>query len=84
MTLEIEAFVANWSASGASERANKDLFLVDLCDSLGVERPAKTTGDAAKDTYVFERDAPISHADGVVTVREPPLALRSPPARPNF
>ncbi|WP_437733599.1 hypothetical protein [Sorangium sp. So ce1335] len=37
--MDVAAFVEKWSASGASERANKDLFLAELCDVLGVPRP---------------------------------------------
>jgi hypothetical protein len=31
-----ERFIARWSPSSAAERANKDTFLVELCDVLGV------------------------------------------------
>lgn len=55
MSSAVEEFIAKWSASGAAERANKDLFLAELCDLLGVPRPNPATGDPAKDTYVFER-----------------------------
>ena len=34
--MEVQQFIARWSASGASERANKDSYLKDLCDVLGV------------------------------------------------
>lgn len=64
----LDAFIAKWEASGAAERANKDAFLIELCDVLGVDRPAPTTGDGDKDAYVFERDAKFSHEGGVVTV----------------
>lgn len=63
-----DAFIAKWEASGAAERANKDAFLLDLCDVLGVPRPTPTTGDTEKDLYVFERDAKLSHAGGAVTI----------------
>ena len=45
MTLSIEALIHRWSASSAAERANKDSFLNDLCEALGVPRPDPTTGD---------------------------------------
>ena len=35
----VDGFIARWSASAAAERANKDLFLTELCDVLGVDRP---------------------------------------------
>ena len=39
------AFIGRWSASGASERANGDLFLAELCDVLGLPRPEPASGD---------------------------------------
>lgn len=54
--MDLAAFVAKWSASGASERANKDHFLLDLCDVLEVPRASASTGDLALDLYTFERD----------------------------
>jgi hypothetical protein len=53
----IADFIARWSASAAAERANKDLFLTELCDALGVPRPDPATGDVYRDTYVFEKSA---------------------------
>ena len=53
-------FIATWSASGGAERANKDLFLTELCDVLEVPRPKPTTGEADRDEYVFERDARLT------------------------
>ncbi|MGK4002384.1 hypothetical protein WMF31_07165 [Sorangium sp. So ce1036] len=58
--MDVAAFVEKWSASGASERANKDLFLAELCDVLGVPRPEPATGDPARDRYVFEKPIPIT------------------------
>ena len=55
--MNLDAFIEHWSKSGASERANKDSFLVDLCDAIEVPRPDPNTGDPARDLYVFERDA---------------------------
>lgn len=55
--MDVAEFIPRWTESSASERANKDAFLLELCDVLGVPRPDPTTGDAAADRYVFERDA---------------------------
>jgi hypothetical protein len=66
--MNLATFVEKWSASGASERANKDAFLLDLCDVLGVARPNPTTGNPEDNLYVFERDALLPHEGGVVTV----------------
>lgn len=59
--MTVAEFIAKWSASGAAERANKDSFLIELCDLLGVPRPHPTTGDPDKDVYTFERDAVFTH-----------------------
>ena len=53
----IDGFIARWSASAAAERANKDLFLTELCDALGVARPEPSTGEGDRDQYVFEKGA---------------------------
>ncbi len=55
--MDVAEFIPRWTESSASERANKDAFLLELCDVLGVPRPDPTTGDSAADRYVFERDA---------------------------
>ena len=60
-TPDPDTFIARWAASGAAERANYQLFLSELCDLLGVERPRPATGDAAADAYVFEKPVPLSH-----------------------
>ncbi len=65
--MTIEQFLARWAESGAAERANKDAFLSELCDVLDVERPRPKTGNAAVDTYVFEKDVPRARAGGAST-----------------
>jgi hypothetical protein len=65
--MELAAFLTKWSTSGGAERANKDSFLRDLCDVLGVPHPDPKTGDPARDAYVFERDAKLHHPDGSYT-----------------
>ncbi len=62
--MDTQSFIDRWSSSGASERANKDLFFVELCDLLGVARPEPARGDPAHDRYTFERDALLRHEDG--------------------
>lgn len=68
MNVSIEDFVREWEDSAASERANKDLFCIGLSELLGVPRPQKSTGDSARDTYVFEHDATFVQPDGRHTV----------------
>jgi hypothetical protein len=57
------AFIARWAAASASERANSQPFLGELCDILGVARPEPTreTGCA------FEYDVTEHHPDGSTT-----------------
>jgi len=43
--MSLDQFIARWSVSGDAERANKDSFLNELCDELGVERPHPKTGN---------------------------------------
>lgn len=61
-TLTIEQFIARWKASGASERANYQLFLTELCELLGVEKPRPASGKVHEATYTFER--PVVFDDG--------------------
>ena len=48
-----DEFIDKWSRSAAAETANSPLFLAELCDLLGVERP-RPQGHEEED-YVFER-----------------------------
>jgi len=64
---QLQAFIARWSASGSAERANKDAFLLELCDLLGVPRPDPATGDPEADRYVFEKDAILPHEGGRIS-----------------
>lgn len=61
-------FIARWSASGGSERANYALFLSELCDVLGVPRPDVATS-AGHGHYVFEREIREVFTDGTNTSR---------------
>ncbi len=56
---EIDDFVTRWAASGAAERANYGLFLTELCDLLGVERPHPKGPDEHENAYVFEKPVPL-------------------------
>ena len=61
-SLDVEDFVGRWQNSQASERANGQPFVIELCALLGVKPPAPATGDAQADPYRFER--PIDFSDG--------------------
>ena len=60
----IEDFIARWEQSGASERANYQLFLSELCDLVEVPRPDPATPDNSQNAYVFERSVTFHHGDG--------------------
>jgi hypothetical protein len=68
-TLNTEAdpvgiFIERWKASGASERANCQPFLLGLCTLLGVPEPDNATDTPATDAYVFERPVTFHHPNG--------------------
>ncbi len=41
---ETDAFIARWSATSGAERSNSQTMLLELCDLLGVPRPAGPVG----------------------------------------
>ena len=54
------AFIARWAAASASERANSQPFLCELCNMLEVARPEPTRETG----YAFEYDVTEHHPDG--------------------
>ena len=54
-------FIARWAAATASERANSQPFLCELCDVLGVARPEPTREGG----YAFEFEVTEHHAGWV-------------------
>ncbi len=60
---DVQDFIAHWSAASASERANSQPFLLELCDLLGVPRP-----DPHPDKgYFFEFPIVEHHPDGTTS-----------------
>ncbi|MEJ7830743.1 MAG: type IIL restriction-modification enzyme MmeI, partial [Segetibacter sp.] len=57
-----ELFISRWKASGASERANYQLFITELCQLLNVEKPRPASDKVHEATYTFER--PVEFDDG--------------------
>ena len=54
--MDIDTFIARWTArEGGAERANYQMFLSELCDVLGVDRPEPAGAERALNDYVFER-----------------------------
>src|SRR5690606_26067623 len=66
---DIGSFITRWKASGASERSNYQLFLTELCEVLGVEKPQPASDTTALNDYVFERAVTQERmgGDGAVT-----------------
>ena len=61
----LEAFIKRWSdREGGAERANYALFLVELCDLIGVQRPDPAGQETERNEYVFERAVRFHHDDG--------------------
>ncbi len=60
----VEEFIRRWRQSAASERANYALFLIELCEVLGLPRPEPATGEPERDGYVFERPVHFDNPDG--------------------
>jgi hypothetical protein len=60
----VEAFIARWRLSSGAERANYGLFLVELCELLGVQRPNPSGPETTLNDYVFERSIRFHHEDG--------------------
>jgi hypothetical protein len=58
-----KAFITRWAAASASERANSQPFLCELCDLLGVARPEPTRETG----YAFKYGATEHHSDGSTT-----------------
>ena len=60
----IDAFIKRWQSSAASERANYQLFLTELCAVLEVEPPQPAGADEALNAYVFEKSVRFPNRDG--------------------
>jgi hypothetical protein len=63
--VDVEAFITRWrDGQGGQERANYAMFLLELCDVLGVRRPEQAGSDHDRNDYVFERRVAFSEVDG--------------------
>jgi hypothetical protein len=61
------AFVSRWTNSSASERANSQLFLSELCTLLGMPQPHPSVQDETLNTYVFEKNVVFNNGDGTTS-----------------
>ncbi len=62
-----ENFITRWKASGASERANYQLFLSEICELLGVEKPRPASDKVHEAAYTFERPVDFNDGEGKIT-----------------
>jgi hypothetical protein len=63
----LDRLIATGAASGGSELANYQLFVIGLCEALGLERPNMASERNDLNDYVFERRVDFKHADGTRT-----------------
>lgn len=59
--LQIEDFISRWKSSGGSERANFQTFANELCEVLGLPRPAPATEATRANSYCFEHPVTFIH-----------------------
>ncbi len=57
--IRLAELAERWAKATASERANATLYLIELCEALGVEHPGP-----AGSGYQFELPIRVAHADG--------------------
>ncbi len=65
----LRELAARWADVGAAERANYQLYLIELCDAIGVPRPKPAaTGDRVADSsaYQFEFAIKTTTRDGAI------------------
>jgi len=58
------AFIDRWQQGGGTERANYQLFLLELCQLLDLPKPDPASDDTRDNAYVFERRVIIKKPDG--------------------
>ena len=64
---DVQQFIERWKASGASERANYQLFLSELCDVVEIQRPEPARAEEEHNHYVFEKSVTFKHGDGTTS-----------------
>jgi hypothetical protein len=70
-------FIERWSTSSASELANTQTFLSELCDVLGVERPHPAVAEDERNSYTFEKRVEFLSPDGSSTFKRIDLYKRA-------
>jgi hypothetical protein len=76
-TMPVDTFIDRWSGGeGGQERANYGMFLTELCDVLGVNRPDPAAASSHDNDYVFERSVRESGRDGAASTKRIDLYKR--------
>jgi len=74
----IDAFIERWAQSSGAERANFQMFAIELCQLLGVPAPNPSRGeDAELNDYCFERGVQFKATDGTTSPGRIDLYRRS-------
>src|SRR5690606_14910064 len=60
----VNAFIDRWRQAGGSERANYQLFLMELCELLDLPKADPAGEDTRDNAYVFERRVILRKPDG--------------------
>ena len=61
---KLDTLIAAGLQSGGSELANYQLFVIGLCEALGLDRPNMAQEQNELNDYVFERRVDFKHPDG--------------------
>jgi hypothetical protein len=74
----LDAFIDYWqSREGGQERGNYQLFLIGLCEALGLPRPDAAEATRERNDYVFERSVEFKEPDGTASTGHIDLYCRS-------
>src|SRR5690606_18908618 len=63
----VTAFIERWKEKGGTEKANYQLFLTELCELLGLDKPDPASETNSENAYVFERLVHINKPDSSST-----------------
>jgi hypothetical protein len=61
VVLLVAEFISRWKASGGSERANFQTFANELCEVLGLPKPAPASEATRANSYCFEHPVTFIH-----------------------
>jgi len=64
LSLDVQKFKDKWTKSEGAERANYQIFLSELSELIGAERPHPAQRDEAANGYVFDKIVTFKHANG--------------------